>query len=151
MSDPFSPHQPPHPRPTPPPDPAFTAWAPYSARAGQPTQQSTWPSFPSEPLPGRHSDLRLLRSAYRRQRRWATFTALGYFVLFLVLSALAPSLMAEEVTGGLSLGLLLGLLQVPLTGVWVAMYEREARIRIEPLRRQVREQLGLDAGQEVAQ
>ncbi|MFC7936363.1 DUF485 domain-containing protein [Streptomyces sp. NPDC057387] len=52
-----------------------------------------------DPL-GRHSDLRILRSAYRRQRRTATLTALGYFTLFLLLSAYAPGLMTGTGSSG---------------------------------------------------
>jgi hypothetical protein len=40
----------------------------------------------------------------------ATLTALGYFTLFLILSAYAPSFMTGEATEGLPVGLLLGLI-----------------------------------------
>ncbi|MGC2999062.1 DUF485 domain-containing protein [Streptomyces sp. G35A] len=97
---------------------------------------------------GRHSDLRHLRSAYRRQRRTATLTALGYFVLFLVLSAFAPSFMTGGVTGGIPTGLLLALLQVPVTWLAIALYETTARRRVDPLADLIRRQAALDVRRE---
>ena len=83
---------PPHPV-YPPPDPA-----PGPGRLTYPWQPRPRPAEPPprrtprhRPL-GQHSDIRVLRGAYRRQRRVATLTALGYFTLFLLLSAFAPSL-----------------------------------------------------------
>jgi uncharacterized membrane protein (DUF485 family) len=93
---------------------------------------------------GHHSDLRILRSAYRWQRRVATLTALGYFVLFLVLSAFAPSLMTSRVAG-LPAGLLLGLLQLPVTWLAILLYEHTARRRVDPLADRIRKQAELDA------
>ncbi|MFF3845585.1 DUF485 domain-containing protein [Streptomyces sp. NPDC002328] len=100
---------------------------------------------PHPSAPARHSDLRTLRGAYRWQRRVATLTALGYFVLFLVLSAFAPSLMEDEVAGGLPLGLLLALLQLPVTLLAVALYERTARRHVDPLADRIRKLAELDA------
>ncbi|MEU5631027.1 DUF485 domain-containing protein [Streptomyces rishiriensis] len=121
----------------------------------------THPTYPWQPPPpppepprrrpanhaplGRHSDLRVLRGAYRRQRRAATLTALGYFVAFLVLSAFAPSLMTGEVTPGLPAGLLLALLQLPVTGVAIVVYERTARRRVDPLADRIRALSEIDA------
>ncbi|MER5347979.1 DUF485 domain-containing protein [Streptomyces mirabilis] len=100
---------------------------------------------------GHHSDLRVLRRAYRTQRRVATFTALGYFTLFLVLSAFAPSLMTGTVSGGLSTGLLLGLLQVPVTCLAVGLYEHAARRRVDPIADRIRKQAELDVKRGVGQ
>ncbi|MEV0317252.1 DUF485 domain-containing protein [Streptomyces sp. NPDC050658] len=97
------------------------------------------------PALGRHSDLRHLRGAYRRQRRVATLTALGYFTLFLVLSAFAPSFMTSTVTGGLSTGLLLGLCQLPVTLLAIALYEYTARRRLDPLSERLRRLAELEA------
>ncbi|MFE7647082.1 DUF485 domain-containing protein [Streptomyces phaeoluteigriseus] len=97
---------------------------------------------------GHHSDLRLLRTAYRWQRRVATLTALGYFVLFLVLSAFAPSLMTSRVSTGLPLGLLLALVQLPVTWLAIALYETTARRRVDPLADRIRKQSELDARRE---
>lgn len=93
---------------------------------------------------GHHSDLRVLRSAYRWQRRVATLTALGYFVLFLILSAFAPSFMTSTVTDGLPTGLLLALVQVPVTWLAVALYEQTARRRVDPIAERIRKQAELD-------
>ena len=97
------------------------------------------------PALGHHSDLRILRSAYRWQRRTATLTALGYFTLFLVLSAFAPSLMTSRVTDGLPTGLLLALIQLPVTWLAIALYEHTARRYVDPLADRLRRQLALDA------
>ncbi|TGA90490.1 DUF485 domain-containing protein, partial [Streptomyces sp. MZ04] len=101
------------------------------------------------PTPGspshRHSDLRFLRSAYRWQRRVATLTALGYFTLFLALSAFAPSLMTDTVTGGLSVGLLLGLCQLPVMLLAIALYEYTARRLLDPLAQRLRKLAELEA------
>ncbi|WP_460066480.1 DUF485 domain-containing protein [Streptomyces sp. YKOK-I1] len=94
---------------------------------------------------GHHSDLRILRGAYRRQRRVATLTALGYFVVFLVLSGFAPSLMTATVTTGLPVGLLLGLLQLPVTWLAIGVYEHTARRRVDPLADRIRKQSEIDA------
>ncbi|MFF6915241.1 DUF485 domain-containing protein [Streptomyces sp. NPDC012466] len=97
---------------------------------------------------GQHSDLRVLRSAYRWQRRVATLTALGYFLLFLVLSAFAPSFMTSTVTDGLPTGLLLALIQVPVTWLAIALYEQTARRRVDPIADRIRRHAELDAKRE---
>jgi uncharacterized membrane protein (DUF485 family) len=99
---------------------------------------------------GRPSDLGSLRSAYRRQRRVATFTALGYFSLFLLLSAFAPSLMTGTVSGGVPTGLLLGLLQVPVTCLSIWLYEYTARRRVDPIADRIRKQAEVEARQGAA-
>jgi uncharacterized membrane protein (DUF485 family) len=80
----------------------------------------------------------MLRRAYRRQRRVATLAALGYFVVFLLLSAYEPAVLTRPVTGGLSTGLLLGLVQVPVTWLAVLLYEGTARRYVDPLAARVR-------------
>jgi uncharacterized membrane protein (DUF485 family) len=92
----------------------------------------------------------MLRGAYRWQRRVATLTALGYFMLFLLLSAFAPSLMTSEVTTGLPLGLLLGLLQVPVTCLAIWLYEHTARRRVDPLADRIRRLSEIDAKREAS-
>ncbi|MFJ6835674.1 DUF485 domain-containing protein [Streptomyces sp. NPDC091209] len=82
---------------------------------------------------GQHRDLRILRRAYRRQRRVTTFAVLGCFTLFLGLSAGAPGFMDRPVTGGLSTGLVLALSQIPATWLAVLVYERTARRFVDPL------------------
>lgn len=91
--------------------------------------------------PSRHvpdDGLPRLRSGYRRLRRVATLTALGYFVLFLLLSGYAPGLMTDGISGGLTTGVLLGLLTLPVTLVAIAVYERIARDRVDPLASAIR-------------
>ncbi|MFJ4832233.1 DUF485 domain-containing protein [Streptomyces sp. NPDC088747] len=99
---------------------------------------------------GRHSDIRLLRTAYRRLRRVATLTALGYFLLFLLLSAFAPGLMTRELTGGVSTGLLLGLLQVPVMCLAIGLYEYTASRSVDPMADRIRIQTELNARREAA-
>ncbi|MBO1336561.1 DUF485 domain-containing protein [Streptomyces sp. VRA16 Mangrove soil] len=97
------------------------------------------PRHPDLPRPaGPTGELLLLRTAYRWQRRVATLTALGYFTLFLLLSAFAPGLMNRSVTGGLSSGLLIGLLQLPVTCLALVLYEHTARRRVDPLAHRLR-------------
>ncbi|WP_037677069.1 DUF485 domain-containing protein [Streptomyces griseus] len=142
-------HTPPRQQPSSPTHPA------HSTHAGHPWQRSQ-PSpspdptrrAPDRPPLGHHSDLRILRGAYRRQRRVATLTALGYFTVFLVLSAFAPSFMTGTITPGLPTGLVLALLQLPVTGLAIALYERTARRRVDPLAERVRKQAALDARRE---
>ncbi|MFI5967765.1 DUF485 domain-containing protein [Streptomyces asoensis] len=100
---------------------------------------------PDRVPPGRHSDLRVLRGAYRRQRRVATLTALGYFVVFLVLSAFAPSLMTASVTAGVPAGLLLALVQLPVTLLAIGLYERTASRQVDPLADRIRKLSEIDA------
>ncbi|MEU1872776.1 DUF485 domain-containing protein [Streptomyces sp. NPDC019793] len=97
-----------------------------------------------DPL-GHHSDLRILRGAYHWQRRTATLTALGYFTLFLVLSAHAPGLMTGTAVAGLPTGLLLALVQLPVTWLAIALYEYTARRRVDPLADRIRKEAALDA------
>ncbi|MEU1037398.1 DUF485 domain-containing protein [Streptomyces sp. NPDC005551] len=144
---------------------SFPAHQPYQPNRQSPHNSSpSYATYPWEPPPaepprprrprhhalGQHSDIRLLRSAYRRQRRVATLTALGYFVLFLLLSAFAPSLMAGPVSGGLSLGLLLGVLQVPVTCLAIWLYEYTARRRVDPIADRIRRQSELDVRREAS-
>ncbi|MGQ4390415.1 DUF485 domain-containing protein [Streptomyces sp. SAS_270] len=134
-----SPYNPAH---SPPP---YTTY-PWQPPPTEPTRQR----HPRRPALGHHSDLRLLRTAYRRQRRVATFTALGYFTLFLILSAFAPSFMTSTVSGGLSMGLLLGLIQVPVTCLAIGLYEYTARHGVDPIADRIRKQAELDAKREAA-
>lgn len=124
------------------PDPAYPTY-PWQPPPPPPEPPRRRPAHHA-PL-GRHSDLRVLRGAYRRQRRVATLTALGYFVAFLVLSAFAPSLMTGAVAPGLPAGLLLALLQLPVTGLAIVVYEYTARRRVDPLAERIRDLSETDA------
>ncbi|MFE9685010.1 DUF485 domain-containing protein [Streptomyces sp. NPDC002701] len=135
-SYPVPPHHPPH---NPSPSPSHHPWA-----LPRTEPEPAGPHRARHAAPGQHSDLRVLRTAYRWQRRVATLTALGYFTLFLVLSASAPALMTDQVTEGLTVGLLLGLLQVPVTCVAIALYEYTARRGVDPIAERIRKQAELD-------
>ncbi|MET8447806.1 DUF485 domain-containing protein [Streptomyces sp. NPDC005209] len=123
----------------------------------QPPEYHTYPWQPAPPTPprprprprheslGHHSDLRILRGAYRWQRRTATLTALGYFTLFLVLSAFAPDFMTSPLADGIPAGLLLALLQLPVTCLAIALYEYTARRHVDPLADRIRKQADVDA------
>ncbi|MDK1348390.1 DUF485 domain-containing protein [Streptomyces sp. 378] len=146
---PSHPYRPPGPSPSHDPSPYPYAydtypWAPQEAPepAGRRPQRHA--------ALGQHSDLRVLRSAYRWQRRVATLTALGYFLLFLILSAFAPSFMTSTVTDGLPTGLLLALIQVPVTWLAIALYEQTARRRVDPIADRIRRHAELDAKREGA-
>ncbi|MFD6529026.1 DUF485 domain-containing protein [Streptomyces sp. NPDC060184] len=89
--------------------------------------------------PGRHRDLRRLRTSYRVLRRVSTAAALGYFTVFLLLSAYAPGLMGRDAGfGGLTLGLLLALVQLPVVLASLVLYERTARRTVDPLADELR-------------
>ncbi|MCX4985950.1 DUF485 domain-containing protein [Streptomyces sp. NBC_00572] len=113
-----------------------------SSPQGGDSAQQPW-GVPPQPQPPAatddRDDLHRLGSAYRRLRRVATFTALGYFVIFLFLSGYAPSMMTSNITGGLTTGLILGLLQLPVALAAIALYERIARHRVDPLAAAIRE------------
>ncbi|MEU1402094.1 DUF485 domain-containing protein [Streptomyces sp. NPDC005728] len=127
-------HDPPHP-----PSYLTYPWQPPPPEPPRPR-----PTPPREPL-GHHRDLRVLRDAYRWQRRTATLTALGYFTLFLVLSAFAPHFMTATVADGIPAGLLLALLQLPVTWLAIALYEHTARRHVDPLADRIRKEAELDA------
>ncbi|MGV9245904.1 DUF485 domain-containing protein [Streptomyces sp. NPDC003710] len=97
----------------------------------------------------RPADLATLRSAYRLLRRISTLTALGSFVVYVVLSCYAPGLMGAKITGELSLGMALGVLQLVVTFAAVFWYGRSAQRSVDPLARTVRERMartGRNAG-----
>ncbi|QTD96581.1 DUF485 domain-containing protein [Streptomyces cyanogenus] len=107
------------------------AYGPYDAY-GQAAQHP-----PHAQPPG--ADLADLRSAYRVLRRVSTLTALGSFVVYVVLSCCAPDLMGSEIAGELSLGMSLGVLQLLVTFAAVFWYGRSAQRSVDPLARAVRE------------
>ncbi|MEJ8669720.1 MULTISPECIES: DUF485 domain-containing protein [unclassified Streptomyces] len=130
--------------------------SPYDPYAGYPWQTPDPPQpppppqhrTPDHPPLGHHRDLRILRTAYRWQRRVATLTALGYFTLFLILSAFAPGFMSGTVTDGLPAGLLLALLQLPVTWLAIWLYEHTARRYVDPLADRIRKEAEVDAKRE---
>ena len=113
-----------------------------SSPQGWDSAQQSWDASPQPQPPAAtddRDDLYRLGSAYRRLRRVATFTALGYFALFLFLSGYAPSMMTSNIAGGLTTGLVLGLLQLPVALAAIALYERIARNNVDPLAAAIRE------------
>ncbi|MFI6562641.1 DUF485 domain-containing protein [Streptomyces sp. NPDC050534] len=142
-SSPRYPYRPPHD-----PSPAYDSTYPWQPPLREPEPPPR--RRPSEPALGHHSDLRILRGAYRWQRRTATLTALGYFTLFLILSAFAPSFMTSEFADGLPTGLILALAQVPVTWLAIALYEHTARRNVDPIAARIRKQSEVDAKREAA-
>jgi uncharacterized membrane protein (DUF485 family) len=124
-------------------DPYAYPWAPPP-----PPEPPAARRVPDRPPLGHHRDLRILRTAYRWQRRVATLAALGYFTLFLILSAFAPGFMTSTVTDGLPAGLLLALLQLPVTWLAIGLYEYTARRHVDPLADRIRKEAALDAKRE---
>ncbi|MCF2434502.1 DUF485 domain-containing protein [Streptomyces thinghirensis] len=152
---PSYPHQPPPPYPRPPHHPAPSPYdaQPHPRQPAQPPHADPAPEPAAHRAPrrdalGHHSDLRVLRSAYRWQRRTATLTALGYFTLFLILSAYAPGFMTGTLADGLPTGLALALLQLPVTWLAIALYEHTARRHVDPLADRIRKEAELDARRE---
>ncbi|WP_330456407.1 DUF485 domain-containing protein [Streptomyces sp. NBC_00820] len=97
-------------------------------------------AHPPHARSGPNRTLRLLRRAHRWQRRVATFTALGYFAAFLTLTVKAPGFMTRPGPGGLPTGLVLALVQIPVTWVAVVLYEATAHRLVDPLARRARRQ-----------
>jgi uncharacterized membrane protein (DUF485 family) len=103
--------------------------APAGERPGSGARPRSWSSY--------HRALRVLRRACRWQRRVATFVALGYFAVFLTLTVRAPAFMARPALGGLPTGLLLAVVQIPVTWLAVLLFEYSARRFVDPLARRV--------------
>ncbi|MFF9349544.1 DUF485 domain-containing protein [Streptomyces sp. NPDC014734] len=142
---PQPPHESPHrPRPQSPP--------PQHADYLLPWQRSRPATFPDPPhdhgapraAPAaaavRHGDLRRLRTSYRQLRRVAVLTALGWFVVFLLLSGFAGDQLERPLFGGLNLGLALAFCQLPVTLLAVVRYERTARRTVDPLAARIRKE-----------
>lgn len=118
--------------------------APRPDPYGQPTRHRS-----PEPEPDRYGgDLDALRSAYRVLRRVSTLTALGSFVVYVLLSCCAPGLMGAEIAGDLSLGMAVGVVQLVVTFAAVLWYGRSARRSVDPLARAVRERSVTRPGRE---
>ncbi|MFF7756076.1 DUF485 domain-containing protein [Streptomyces sp. NPDC007971] len=104
---------------------------------------------PYVPETDRHGgDLAALRSAYQMLRRVSTLTALGSFVVYVVLSCCASDLMGAKITGEVSLGMSLGVLQLVVTFAAVFWYGRRAAGSVDPLARAVRERAAQRPGRE---
>ncbi|MFJ1967649.1 DUF485 domain-containing protein [Streptomyces sp. NPDC087903] len=136
-------HHSPIPAPAPAPAPAPVLRTSGSAAA------HPWPGgHRPRSWTGQHRQLRLLRRACRWQRRVATLAALGYFAVFLTLTVEVPSVMTRPAPGGLPTGLVLALLQLPVTWLAVVVYEYAARRYVDPLARRVSRQYPADRDSE---
>ncbi|WP_406327828.1 DUF485 domain-containing protein [Streptomyces sp. NBC_00203] len=102
-------------------------------------RQARWDNSYAHETHRHDADLAALRSAYRLLRRISTLAALGSFVVYVVLSCYAPGLMGSRITGELSLGMTLGVLQLVVTFGAVFWYGRSAQRSVDPLARAVRE------------
>ena len=78
----------------------------------------------------------------RRRLRWFVFPATAAFLLwylaYVLLASYAREIMATPVSGGITVGLLVGLAQFASTFALTAAYVRFARRRIDPLAAQIR-------------
>ncbi|MGW1985873.1 DUF485 domain-containing protein [Streptomyces collinus] len=118
--------------------------APWLDPYGQPTRHRS-PEPEPDPYGG---ELDALRSAYRVLRRVSTLTALGSFVVYVLLSCCAPGLMGAVIAGDLSLGMAVGVLQLVVAFAAVLWYGRSARRSVDPLARAVRERTVTRPGRE---
>ncbi|SCK10562.1 DUF485 domain-containing protein [Streptomyces sp. WMMB 322] len=84
------------------------------------------------------TELRRLRGAYKWLRRSMTVAVLGYFTVYLAMTAYLPGLMTQSVFGAVNLGVLLGLLLLPITLLTVLTYELFARVTVDPMSHRVR-------------
>ncbi|MFE5813852.1 DUF485 domain-containing protein [Streptomyces sp. NPDC056479] len=128
--------------------PSETGWPPphtepqrygYYAPRYESYGQASWNEPYAHEAHRRSADLAALRSAYRLLRRISTLTALGSFVVYVLLSCYAPGLMGAEIAGELSLGMALGVLQLVVTFAAVFWYGRSAQRSVDPLARTLRE------------
>ncbi|MEG3628170.1 DUF485 domain-containing protein [Streptomyces poriticola] len=102
-------------------------------------RHATWDAAHAQEIHRPDADLTALRAAYRLLRRISTLTALGSFVVYVMLSCYTPGLMASKISGELSLGMALGVLQLVVVFAAVSWYGRSAQRSVDPLARAVRE------------
>ncbi len=89
---------------------------------------------PDRPVDAVRADFRYRELRTRRNRfvALATLLFLGWYGLFVGLSAFAPALMAVRVAGFVNLGFVLGLAQFASTLLIIAVFRRFARREIDP-------------------
>ncbi|MFA1537591.1 DUF485 domain-containing protein [Actinomadura monticuli] len=80
----------------------------------------------------------LLRKRFRRAAAVLTAVFLGWYFIYVGLSAFARGLMARPVAGHVNVALLLGLLQFVSTFALAAGYAAYARRRLDPLAGELR-------------
>ncbi|MFF8673830.1 DUF485 domain-containing protein [Streptomyces sp. NPDC015242] len=94
--------------------------------------------------PPRIADQPEFRSLRRAQRRFgtrATVVSAGGFLLYVLLSGFAPTVMNQPLFGRLTIGLTVGLGQFAVMGVTAWCYVRHMRTRVDPLARGLRSRL----------
>src|SRR6266508_4619863 len=114
--------------------------------AGQQTVRVAQPVEQPSPLADRGvaSGLAELEHNQRRIAGPLTLVFLGYYAVFLLLTALAPELLRVRLFWHLSVGYLLAWSVFLVTGVASAIYLKLARTRIDPLVDRLQRQLGHD-------
>ena len=85
------------------------------------------------------AEFRELTEARRRFVLPASIFFLAFFIVYLLLAALAPGLMGTTLWGGMTLGFLLAVAQVLMTFVVTLLYLRQAGRVLEPLERRAAE------------
>jgi uncharacterized membrane protein (DUF485 family) len=111
---------------------------------GQQAVRVAQPADPSSPLADRGvaSGLAELERNQRRIAGPLTLVFLGYYAVFLLLTALAPELLRVRLFWHLSFGYLLAWSVFLVTGLASAIYLRLARVRIDPLVDRIQRHLG---------
>lgn len=95
------------------------------------------PSGQYAPIAG-YERFRLLRGRYRRAALVVGTVFLGWYFVYIGLSAFARDFMARTVTGHVNVALLLGLLQFVSTFALAWAYVAYARRRLDPLAGELR-------------
>lgn len=85
---------------------------------------------------------RLLKARFRRLALTIVGAFLGWYFLYIALSAFARDLMALPAIGNVNVALLLGVLQFVSTFVLAWRYTRYARRKLDPLSAELRDEAG---------
>ncbi|GAB1820590.1 DUF485 domain-containing protein [Herbidospora sp. RD11066] len=85
---------------------------------------------------------RLLKSRFRRLALTIVGAFLGWYFLYIALSAFARDFMALPAIGNVNVALLLGVLQFVSTFVLAWRYSRYARRMLDPLSAELRDEAG---------
>jgi uncharacterized membrane protein (DUF485 family) len=88
----------------------------------------------------RNRDCHELRRAYRTFGTTAMLLSVGFFLLYVLLSCLAPALMDIQVVGHLTLGLVFGLAQFFVMATTAKFYATHMRVRVDPIIERFREE-----------
>lgn len=85
---------------------------------------------------------RLLKARFRRLALTIVGAFLGWYFLYIALSAFARDFMAMPAIGNVNVALLLGVLQFVSTFVLAWRYTRYARRKLDPLSAELRDEAG---------